>query len=83
MGNDVLNDPQISDREWAKQEGMAAFAGYPLMVEDRLIGVVALFSRQAVSGYTMKVWPPPLMRWRGVKRKQAEETLERLSRQHA
>src|SRR5262249_52445387 len=29
LTNDVLNDPRISDPEWAREEGMVAFAGYP------------------------------------------------------
>jgi PAS domain S-box-containing protein len=45
MTNDVLNDPRIGDKEWARQEGMVAFAGYPLQVGERLIGVLALFTR--------------------------------------
>ena len=43
--NDVLNDPRIGDREWARREGMVAFAGYPLIVSDRLVGVMATFAR--------------------------------------
>jgi PAS domain S-box-containing protein len=43
--NDVLNDPRVNDKRWAQCNGMVAFAGYPLVVEDRLIGVVALFAR--------------------------------------
>jgi hypothetical protein len=46
LTNDVQNDPQISDPEWAKREGMVAFAGYPLLVDDRLVGVLGLFARQ-------------------------------------
>lgn len=45
LTNDVQNDPAIGDREWARREGMVAFAGYPLLVEDRLVGVLALFSQ--------------------------------------
>ncbi len=45
LTHDILNDPQIHDREWAKREGMVAFAGYPLIVENRLVGVMALFTR--------------------------------------
>jgi PAS domain S-box-containing protein len=45
LTNDVLNDPRVGDKEWAAREGMVAFAGYPLIVEDRLLGVTALFSR--------------------------------------
>src|SRR5208283_3119012 len=45
LTNDVLNDPRISDKEWAKRENMVSFAGYPLVVEDRLVGAVAMFAR--------------------------------------
>jgi predicted ATPase/signal transduction histidine kinase/tRNA A-37 threonylcarbamoyl transferase component Bud32 len=53
LTNDVLNDPRVGDHEWAKQEGMVAFAGYPLMIENRLIGVVAMFARTPLSGSTL------------------------------
>lgn len=45
LTNDVLNDPRVGDKKWAKREGMVAFAGYPLIVEDRLVGVMAMFAR--------------------------------------
>lgn len=45
LTNDVMNDPRIGNREWARQEGMIAFAGYPLIVADRLVGVMAAFAR--------------------------------------
>ncbi len=43
--NDVLNDERVGDKIWAKKEGMVAFAGYPLMVEQKLVGVMAMFSK--------------------------------------
>ncbi len=49
LTNDVPNDPNVSDSAWAKREGMVAFAGYPLVVDDRVLGVVALFARQKLS----------------------------------
>jgi PAS domain S-box-containing protein len=49
LTNDVINDPRIHDQGWARSNGMVAFAGYPLVVEDRLIGVVALFARRPLS----------------------------------
>ncbi|MBI5383915.1 MAG: response regulator [Verrucomicrobia bacterium] len=48
LTNVVLGDPRVNDQDWAKREGMVAFAGYPLVVEDRLAGVVAMFSRQTI-----------------------------------
>jgi PAS domain S-box-containing protein len=51
--NDVRSDPRVSDKDWARREGMVAFAGYPLLLEDRLIGVMALFSRRELSEDTL------------------------------
>lgn len=55
LTNDVQNDPEVSDREWAKREGMVAFAGHPLMIEDRLVGVMAVFSRAELSQSTLNL----------------------------
>ena len=52
LTNDVLNDPRISNRAWAEKEGMASFAGYPLSVGDRTVGVLAMFSRKPVTPET-------------------------------
>ena len=49
LTNDVAHDPNISNPEWAAREGMVAFAGYPLIVDARLVGVVALFSKHPLS----------------------------------
>ena len=49
LTNDVLNDPRLSDPAWARAEGMASFAGYPLTVDARLVGVIALFARHPLS----------------------------------
>ncbi len=40
LTNNVIGDPMIHDQEWAKKEGMVAFAGYPLVFRDRTVGVV-------------------------------------------
>jgi PAS domain S-box-containing protein len=39
---DVVDDPRTGDSEWVRHEGVSAFAGYPLVLQDRLIGVVAI-----------------------------------------
>jgi len=49
LTNDVVNDPHISDPEWARREGMVGFAGFPLVVKDRVMGVLAVFSRKPLS----------------------------------
>jgi PAS domain S-box-containing protein len=53
LTNNVLSDPEVSDRDWAEREGMVAFAGYPLIVEDRLIGVLGLFARHSLGQDTV------------------------------
>jgi PAS domain-containing protein len=49
LTNQVVGDPRIGDQKWAKREGMVAFAGYPLLVGDRLVGVCALFARHTLT----------------------------------
>ncbi len=53
LTNDVLNDPQIDDKEWAVSEGLNSFAGYPLMVGDRVVGVMAMFSKHKLEADTL------------------------------
>ena len=76
LTNDVANDPNISDPEWARQQGMVAFAGYPLMVEGSVNGVVALFARHPLSEEVFKelsLVTDGLAQW--IQRKQAERAL--------
>ena len=54
LTNAVVGDPRVSDQEWAKREGMVAFAGYPLVVDDRLVGVMAMFARHPLSEATLE-----------------------------
>jgi PAS domain S-box-containing protein len=53
LTNDVLHDPRVSDKAWAEREGMVAFAGYPLLVEERVVGVLALFARRNLPERTL------------------------------
>ncbi len=48
LTNAVIGDPEVGDQEWARREGMVAFAGHPLIVADRVVGVMALFARHAL-----------------------------------
>ncbi len=54
LSNDVPNDPRIADPEWARREGMAAFAGYPLLVEGQSVGVLGLFARRTLTNDTLE-----------------------------
>ncbi len=53
LTNDVQNDPRVSDKEWARREGMVSFAGYPLMVKDHLVGVMAMFAKVPLPAETL------------------------------
>ncbi len=77
LTNDVVNDPRVNDREWAKREGMVAFAGYPLIVEDRLVGVMAMFARQPLREGTIEALASVADAIaQGIKRKRVEEALK-------
>ncbi len=54
LTNEVLGDPLISDQEWVRREGMAAFAGHPLVIGDKLVGVMAMFAKQPLQDITLK-----------------------------
>src|SRR5215510_3302947 len=72
--NDVMNDPRVHDKRWARDNGMLAFAGYPLVVEDRLIGVMALFARHPLSESVLDTLASAADTIaQGIERKQAEE----------
>ena len=74
--NQVIGDPRVGDQEWAKREGMVAFAGYPLIVEDRLVGVTAMFARRPLSDFTLKALAAVADGIAlGIERKRAEEAL--------
>lgn len=53
LTNEVIGDPRVHDQEWARREGMVAFAGYPLLVEDRVVGVMALFARHPLTTFVL------------------------------
>ena len=54
LTNSVIGDSRVGDQEWARREKMVSFAGYPLIVGDRLVGVMAMFARVALSDATLQ-----------------------------
>lgn len=47
--NDVTMDARIHDREWAREHQLVSFAGVPLEYNGRVLAVLAIFSRAALS----------------------------------
>jgi two-component system, cell cycle sensor histidine kinase and response regulator CckA len=52
--NEVLSELSIREQDWARKEGVAALAGYPLIVEDRLVGVLTIFTQEELPEATFK-----------------------------
>jgi PAS domain S-box-containing protein len=76
LTNDVLSDPRVHDKEWAQREGMVAFAGYPLIVEGRVVGVMGLFARQELAKDTLEALASVAdVIAQGIQRKRAEQDL--------
>jgi PAS domain S-box-containing protein len=76
--NDVINDPRVSDKAWARREGMVGFAGYPLIAGGRLTGVVAMFFRRPVPPATLEIIGSVAEALaRGILQKQAEESVRK------
>ena len=53
--NDLIKDSYIHNPDWMKREGIVAFAGYPLILGDELLGVIALFSKRPISDEEFKM----------------------------
>jgi PAS domain S-box-containing protein len=48
--HDLVHDPEFQDKEWIRKLGLVSFAGYRLLSElGKPVGVLALFSKQAIS----------------------------------
>ena len=72
--NDGLLASDFSDAEWAKKEGVVAFAGFPMLLGDAVLGVMAIFGRQPFSAGVVSELTPianGISQW--VQRKRAEE----------
>ena len=52
--NSVIGDTRVSDQAWARREGLVSFAGFPLIVSGRLVGVVAMFAREPLTELTLE-----------------------------
>jgi signal transduction histidine kinase/CheY-like chemotaxis protein/integral membrane sensor domain MASE1 len=52
--NDVLQDANLSVKQWAREEKVVAFAGQPLIIDDQVVGVVATFGLQPFGEDTLR-----------------------------
>ncbi|TLD43332.1 MAG: diguanylate cyclase/phosphodiesterase (GGDEF & EAL domains) with PAS/PAC sensor(s) [Candidatus Jettenia ecosi] len=76
LTNSIVDDPYISDKGWAEREKMVSFAGYPLIIGNNLVGVVAIFLRKPLTEFTNKALASVAdIIALGIDRKQAEKAL--------
>jgi PAS domain S-box-containing protein len=54
LTNSVDSDPRFHDQEWVKRKGLVSFAGHPLTIGEKLVGVMALFSRKPLTDVVTK-----------------------------
>jgi PAS domain S-box-containing protein len=45
----LLIDDRVSDKEWVKRERLVSYAAYPLVLEEKLVGLMAVFSHQLLT----------------------------------
>ena len=48
LTNDVQTDLYVGKNEWVQRERIIAFAGYPLRIQDTIVGVMTLYSRREI-----------------------------------
>ncbi|MFZ4640126.1 MAG: LuxR C-terminal-related transcriptional regulator [Nodosilinea sp.] len=49
LSNHLPEEPWVKDREWAIANHITGFAGYPCLLGDRVVGVLAVFSHHPLS----------------------------------
>jgi len=54
LTNAVIGDPRIPEQEWARREGLVAFAGYPLVKNHQVLGVMGLFAKHRLTDVTLE-----------------------------
>src|SRR6266487_5030608 len=78
--NNAATQPSPSSlgtTDWVKRACLTAFAGYPLLVEEHVGGVMALFSRECLTTETLELLALLANAIaQGIGRKRAEEALE-------
>jgi len=79
FSDDLPNDPHFSAPDWARREGMNALAAYPMVIEGRTIGAIAIFSRTPFAEQTLDAMRPIAAAIaQGIDRRRAEEQRDRL-----
>src|SRR6185437_14802447 len=80
----VAGDPSLTQTEWAAFKGLTVFAGYPLLVSGRLLGVIALYGKQPLGEATLLALPALVDQIAlGMDRKQLEDQFRQAQKMEA
>lgn len=55
LSNRLAEESWVKDRDWAIANQIQGFAGYPLLIQDRVLGVLAAFSQQRLAPEFLEV----------------------------
>ncbi len=50
----LSGDERIADQEWVKAHGVTAFAASPLILEDKLVGLMTVFTRHGLTDHIIQ-----------------------------
>ena len=76
ISHDLPQSPWASDPEWARQEGITSFAGFPLKVGKQVLGVAAAFAGHLLTDATLQAFEAVTHSMaQFIERKRAEESL--------
>lgn len=71
--NEVSGNPSFHDQEWVRQHNIVSFVGYPLILENKLVGVVAIFANTPLQSNFLNTISTIVSQIAvGIKRKRAE-----------
>jgi PAS domain S-box-containing protein len=54
VSNSLKGDSRISNPQWVEKEGLVSFAGYPLLRNGNIAGILGLFSKEEMSSNMVK-----------------------------
>jgi signal transduction histidine kinase len=75
-------EPRLDDPDWTRRECIVAFAGYPLLVDSKLVGVMAVYARSEFSPSAQETMAAVAGSVAvGIERKRAEAELARHTRE--
>jgi len=55
LSKNLMDETWVGDRDWAIANQIRGFAGYPLIANDRVVGVLAVFSQQVMAPEFLEV----------------------------